>query len=84
MQWVRDYVRSRVRPDVHFLLTEYELRLLMLKLMDNEGLLDETSSRVIRTPVFGKAYVAEKGNIGRVVDRLFVDALPGATLIRFV
>jgi len=82
--WLRDYVRSVVPPGIHFLLTEYELRLLVLKIMDYRGELDQHSSRILRTPLFGKAYVAEKGNVDNALTRIAVDVLPGATLFRLI
>jgi len=86
--YVRDYVRDCVRsasPEgIHFLLTEYELRLLMLKILDSRGQLDMESQKILRTPLFGKAYVAEKGDVSKALERILVDVLPGSSLLRFI
>jgi hypothetical protein len=81
---VLDYVRRSLPPGVHPELTLYELRLLMLKIMYNNGQLDQQSRDILDTPLFGKAFVAEKGDVGRALVRILVDSLPGASLFRLL
>lgn len=81
---LRDYVRANIPDDVHLLLTKYELHLLALKIMDKRGELAPRDSRILRTPLFGKAYVAEDGDVDLALRRVAVDLLPGSSLLRYI
>lgn len=81
---VISYIRANIPSDRHFILTRYELTLLMLKIMDVKGELDQQSSKILRTPLFGKAFVAEKGDVDAALSRILIDVLPGSTLFRLL
>lgn len=78
------YVRRNVPEGVHFRLTLFELKLLVVRMMDYRGMLTDRDSRILRTPLIGKAYVASNGDLERAFERVAVDALPGSTLLRFL
>jgi len=79
-----NYIRHHIPPGRHFLLTELEIRLLALSIMDSRGELNPNESRIFRTPLFGKTYVAEGGDLDATLLRIGFDFLPGVTLLRFL
>lgn len=79
-----NYISYRIPSGVYLNLTELETRLLALRIMDSRGELSPADSKLLRTPLFGRVYVAEGGDIDATLARIAIDFLPGATLIRFI
>lgn len=71
------FVRSRLPPNTHFWLTPNQLRLLAIKMLNEEGYLTSRDSAIFNTPYFGQIYASEGGNTLQSVERLFIDFIPG-------
>ena len=81
---VRSFVRDHIPAGQHFIVTEMQLRIMALSIMDRLGLLDRDDSIIFNTPLFGEAYVANKGNLPATLLEIGIDLIPGTLLLSYL
>lgn len=75
IQDVISYIRWRL-PGMHFKATDAQLRLLTIRLLDQDGMLDPSDSEILHTPFIGRLLTTAGGDPFEASVHFLVDALP--------
>lgn len=77
------YVKQHYPSNIHFYITETQLRHLAVSFLDQEGLLTAHDSYIFHQPYFGQLYAVSGGDALVTTGRFFFNLIPGIDYLSY-